>query len=156
MSFKSLKLLGSGSMSNAYLTDDQKVILVGIREDAYSNYISLFNKLSMISRAFTTIKYPKIHKIIAPCEEYPFGAMIEDYVPGYELKQKIGELTTDEKNTIGKNLALFLNELHSIESKQDKNKEININLNKFDRSVNILKDYVDNECLQKFNTIKNE
>lgn len=156
MSFKRLKLLGSGSMSDGYLIDDQKVILVGIREDAYSNYISLFNKLSMINREFSTIKYPKIHKIIEPCDEYPFGAMIEDYVSGFELRQKIGELTTDDKKLIGKNLAIFLNELHSIEIAQDKNQEIIINLSKFDRSVSILKDYVDDECMQKFNAIKND
>lgn len=156
ININNLKKLGSGSASDAYLLEGNKVLVVGKREDSYFNYEKLVQKSNMINGKITTIKYPKIDKLIKPCQEYPFGAIIEDYIPGFELKDKIKDLTEDDKRLLGENLAVFLTELHSIKAEMNCDEEININLKKFDRSIEILRDYVNYETLEKLQIIKKE
>lgn len=153
---KNLKKLGSGSASDAYLLDDGKVIIVGKREDCFSNYQMLYQKSNMIAGKITTINYPKIHQLISPCKEFPFGAMIEDYVPGSELRGKAVQLSMSDKVEIGKNLGLFLSQLHKIKTNGNKEEEISINLKKFDRSILLLKEHLPKETIEKLMVIKNQ
>ena len=93
--------------------------------------------------------------MISPCDEYPFGAMIEDLMQGTELESKILDLNLIEKKEIGKNLALFLNELHKIDVVGDKDEEIKINLAKFDKSINKLNEFIANDTKNKLENIRN-
>lgn len=154
MKYNVLKSLGSGSASDAFLLEHGKVLIVGKRADCFENYQALMKKSNLLEGKITAICYPKIYELISPCKEFPFGAMIEDYVAGEELRKRQNQLTEKDKKEIGKRLALFLNELHAIKFDGDKDAEIKINLGKFDRSVNMLKDYLPKETLEKLAVIK--
>lgn len=154
MKIDGLKKLGSGSASDVFLIDENTVIVVGKREDCFANYQSLFEKSKQIEGKITTIKYPKIHEVIASCENFPFGAMIEEYVSGVELREFDKFLSLAQKQELGKNLALFLNQLHSIKAVGDKEQEIKINLQKFDKSKNLLAEYLPQEYIDRMEKIR--
>ncbi len=156
MKIKELKFLGSGSGSDVYMLDDNKVVVVGKRGDCFSNYQQLMKKSNDIEGKITTVKYPRIHKVVVPCQDFPFGAMVEDYISGKELREKCSQLKTSEKMQIGKEIGLFLNQLHSTSICGDKNEEIDINLKKFDKSVMLLNDYLPKENLDKLQAVKKE
>lgn len=155
MGYKIKKELGSGAVSNAFLLEDGRVIIIGNRGDSFNNYKALCNKMSAL-KEITSVKYPKIHELIFPCEEYPYGAMIEDYVCGEELVKVNKRLTKIQKYEIGKALAKFITELHNNKVAGNKEEEININLWKFDRSFKILEDYLDKNLSSKLMQIKQE
>ncbi len=156
MDYNLLKKLGSGSAGDGYLLPDSKVMIVGKREDSFATYKSMCEKLKKIDGKITTIKYPQIYELISPCAKYPFGAIVEEGIFGKELKQKISGLNTDEKIEIGKHLGLFLKELHSIPTDYDKGEEIAINLNKYDKSIGILKDYLPENIINLLANVKND
>ena len=156
MKYEILKKLGSGSAGDAYLLADQKVIIIGKREDSFSTYQSLYETSKILEGKITAIKYPQIHELVFPCEEYPFGALIEECILGIELRQKVADLNGYQKRELGKNLALFLNQLHKIETTGDKNEEIKINLSKYDRSIGLLKDFLSEEIIEKLVSIKDD
>lgn len=156
MKYKVLKSLGSGSASDAFLLEQGNVLIVGKRADCFENYQALMKKSNLLDGKISAIRYPKIHEVIPPCDEFPFGAMVEDYVAGEELRKKGDLLSVEEKKEVGKRLALFLNQLHKISFDGDKNAEININLSKFDRSVNLLKDYLPEETIVKLGMVKED
>lgn len=148
-----VKKLGSGSGGDAFLLNDGKAIIVGKREDSFSLYNSLYKKLKRVEGKITTIKYPKICELVEPCEEYPFGAVIEECINGQELREKITDLTYYDKQEIGKILALFLIQLHGINVEGDKDQEIITNLAKYDKSIGLLKSYLAKDVVDKLTTI---
>ena len=152
--YDNLKKIGSGSLSDVFLLDRSSVLIVGKREDCFLNYQKLYEKSMLINGKITTIQYPKIKELIAPCKQFPFGAMTESHIDGVELKKCISFLSAENKIQIGKKLAEFLNQLHSIEVQGNKQNEININIQKFEKSVTLLSEYLSKEYLQKINVVK--
>lgn len=151
-----LTKLGSGSLSDVYLLASGDVLVVGKREDCYGNYCNLFKKSKFIDGKVSKIKYPQVHCVIEPCDKFKFGAMVESYVAGTELRKCISKLEIDDKVQIGKDLATFLNELHKIDTDGNKQEEININTAKFDKSVNMLSAYLPAEELNKLDKVKQD
>ena len=149
-----LKKLGVGSVGDAYLLEDGRVIIVGKREDSFSNYSDLFEKMRVLDGKITAVNYPKIYDLIYPCEEYPFGAMVEEFVGGKELRKSKPKLSDSQKKEIGKVLANFVAEVHGISVDGNKAGEIEINLAKFDRSVAFLKEYLSTEDYEKLVLLK--
>ena len=154
MNNKILNKLGSGSAGDAYLMEDGKAIIIGKREDSFSTYQSLFDKMQIVDGKISTVKYPQIYQLIEPCEDFPYGAMIEEYISGEELRSKVGGLTTSQKRDIGATLSGFLNQLHAIQANGNKEEEIKINLAKYERSLGIIKDYLAPDIYQKLVEIK--
>lgn len=146
---KIIKKLGSGSGGDAFLLNNGKAIVVGKREDSFSLYKSLHEKLKRVEGEITTIKYPKIYELVEPCETFPFGAVVEERIEGSELRKKITDLSVEEKTEIGEILAKFLNQLHGIIAEGNKEEEIKINLAKYDRSIGILKGYLNEGAVKK-------
>ena len=154
MNNKILNKLGSGSAGDAYLMEDGRAIIIGKREDSFSTYQSLFDKMQIVDGKISTIKYPQIYQLIEPCEDFPYGAMIEEYISGKELREKVGDLTTSQKRDVGATLSGFLKQLHAIQSDGNKEEEIKINLAKYERSLGIIKDYLALDIYQKLVEIK--
>jgi len=148
--FENLKFLDSGACSDAYLTEDNRVLLVGKREDSFSLYQSLFNKTRLIDGKISSVKITDNPELIQPNSKYPFGAMLQNFVDGKTLKNKIDELSNVEKEDIGKSLVNFFQEMQSIDCDLNKDDEIKINLAKLEKSLNLLKEYVCKEDFNKF------
>lgn len=146
--------VGSGSASDVYKLNDAEVVVVGKRDDCYANFKSLFEKYKAIEGKISSVDYPKISKIIAPCTEFPYGAMIENYIDGGELKKVISTLTDKQKKKIGNLVGKFINEMHSIQMAGDKAGEIAINMQKFDRSANMLKSYLSQDYMDKIGIVR--
>ena len=154
MSYNVIKKLGVGSAGDAYLLEDGRAIIIGKREDSFSTYKALFDKMQILEDNITVTRYPKIHELISPCEDYPFGALVEDYISGKELREKISELSNSQKQEIGKILANFVAQIHNIETEDRKLEEMEINLSKYDRSINILKEYISEDTHKKLVDLK--
>ncbi len=154
MELKLGKKLGVGSAGDAYLLEDGKVIVVGKREDSFSTYKALFEKMKKTDGKITAVNYPKIYQLVEPCQEFPFGAMVEECISGTELRKKLADLSEADKKEIGTTLARFLREMHAIQAQGDKEEEISINLAKYDRSLGLIKDYVEPTTLEKLAKLK--
>lgn len=151
-----LKKVGSGSASDVYLLKDNLVLIIGKREDCFSNYQSLVEKAKLIDGKILSINYPKIHELISPSKDFPFGAMIEDFVEGKELREVVSLLSDKQKIEIGKNISNFLKELHVINFVGSKDEEIEINSRKFDRSMSLLKSFIDEKTYKQLLVVKEE
>lgn len=149
-----VKKLGVGSAGDAFLLEDGKAIIVGKREDSFGTYQAMFDKMCVLDGKITAVKYPKFYELIAPCDDYPFGAVIEEYIDGAELRDKVSNLSESQKREIGKTLAKFITEVHDIDAEGNKEEEIEINLAKFDRSLGILKEYLTDDVYAELVNIK--
>jgi len=110
--------------------------------------------MKILNGNITEVKYPKIYELITPCSKYPLGAVVEEYINGEELRKSILKINNSEKREIGRVLARFINQVHNINIKGNKEEEININLSKFDKSLGILKEYINDTMFQKLIQIK--
>lgn len=137
--------IGEGSTSKAYMYDKNYVLLVGKRDDSFEIYKKLKKNLDLLEGKINSIRIPSKSKVIKPCEDYPLGAMTYLYVEGNELKKRIHTCTKEQKRNIGKKLAEFVFEMQNINNNLDKNKEIEINNNKFKNSIELIKPYLSNE-----------
>jgi aminoglycoside phosphotransferase (APT) family kinase protein len=149
-----VKKLGVGSAGDAFLLEGGKAIIVGKREDSFGTYQAMFKKMQVLDDKITAVKYPKFYELISPCDDYPFGAVIEEYISGAELRDEVANLSESQKREIGRVLARFITEVHNIDSEDNKEEEIEINLAKFDRSLGILKDYLPEETINDLASIK--
>lgn len=156
MDYDIMKKLGVGSAGDAYLLENGKAIIVGKREDSFQTYQAMFDKMKVLEDKISAVNYPKIYELISPCSDYPFGAVVEEYISGNELRDEVSKLNENKKREIGKVLAMFVTQVHDIKSKGNKQEEIGINLAKFDRSIGILSDYLPNETLDKLRNIKDD
>ena len=154
MKYEILRKIGSGSAGDGYLLKNGKAMIVGKREDSFSTYKALCEKMQILGDSITEVKYPKIYELISPCEEYPYGALIEEYIEGQELREEIGNLSTQQKEEIGKVLAKFVSQIHNIKTTDRKKEEIEINLSKLNKGLSIVKDYLPTEVYEKLLAIK--
>lgn len=128
--------------------------MVGKREDSFSIYKNLLNKIRLIDGKISSVKINDDIEIISPCERFSLGAMIENYVDGEELKLKINFLAKKEKINIGERLAQFIIEMQTIKCNFDKNNEIEKNLNKYQKSLNLLGNYLSKDIISNLVDIK--
>lgn len=154
MEYKIDRKLGSGAVSDAYLLEDGKVIIIGKREDSFSLYKALYEKMKPLIGNITALNYSEIYELISPCKEYPFGAMVEDYISGLELRKSVKKLDTSQKKEIGRVLSNFITQIHNIKTEDRKLEEITINLSKYDRSLGILKDYLSEDVYEVLAQLK--
>lgn len=152
--FEILKPLGNGAVSDAYLVKNGKVLLVGRREDSFSNYQSLYEKMKYVDGNIHSVNISDGIEMISPCEEFPLGAMLENFVGGEELKNKIGGLNTEEKKNIGKRLAEFVGEMQLINCNFDKDAEIKNNIQKYEKSLTLLKSFINENNFKKLAQIQ--
>ena len=151
-----VKKLGVGSAGDAYLMEDGRAIIIGKRQDSFETYKALFEKMQLLKGQIKEVKYPQIYELISPSDEYPFGAVIEDCIGGKELRECITKLDDFQKREVGRVLASFIAQIHSIKTEDRKLEEMNINLSKYDRSLSILKDFLPNEVYQKLGRLKDD
>jgi len=156
MNYKTVKELGVGSAGDAYLLEDGKVIVIGKREDSFQNYQSMFEKMRVLDGKISAVNYPKFYELISPCNDYPYGAVVEEYIAGDELRKYKPKLDEAKKEEIGKVLAQFIQQVHNIKAEGNKAEEIAINLAKFDKSLAILQDFLSAEILNKLAKIKSD
>lgn len=149
MKLNVMRKLGVGSAGDAYLLEDGKAIIVGKREDSFNTYKAMFSKMQILEGNITAVKYPKFYELISPNKEYPFGAVVEEFIDGKELRDSITELNDLQKQQIGRVLAKFVEQMHNINIEGNKEEELNINLSKYERSLGILKDFLSKEVYQK-------
>ncbi len=55
MKYKIDKKLGSGAVSDAYLLDNGKVLIIGKREDSFSTYKALYEKMKHLIGKITAL-----------------------------------------------------------------------------------------------------
>lgn len=156
MKYNVVKKLGVGSAGDAYMLEDGRAIIIGKREDSFETYKAMFEKMKILKGHITEVKYPKFYELIAPCTDYPYGGVIEDYIGGEELRESIVKLNNSQKREIGRVLAKFITQIHKIDTYDRKLEEININLSKYDRSLTVLKDYLSDDVYKKLVEIKND
>ena len=128
MKYNLVKHLGVGSSGDAYLLNNGKAIIIGKREDSFALFKAMFSKMQILDKHITEVKYPKIYQLISPNEEYPYGAVIEEYISGVELRKSISSLSNLQKVKIGKELSNFILQIHNISTEERKAEEIKINL----------------------------
>ena len=80
--------------------------------------------------------------------------MVEEFVGGKELRKANINLSNSQKKEVGKVLANFVSQVHSIDVDGNKDEEININLAKYDRSLSFLKEYLSAEDYEKLVMLK--
>lgn len=151
--FEDIKFLDSGACSDAYLTKDNRVLLVGKREDSFSLYQALYQKTKLIDGKIHSVKITDNPELIEPNKKFVYGAMLQNFVDGKTLKQKRDELSIQEKEDIGRRLVDFINEMQAIDCDYDKDNEIKINLSKLEKSLILLKEYVSKDDFDKFMTV---
>ena len=154
MKYEVVKKLGVGSAGDAFLLADGKAIIIGKREDSFKTYEAMFKKMQILEGRISEVKYPKFYELICPYEEYPFGAVVEEYISGKELRDSVNNLTDSQKREIGQVLARFVWQVHNINAEDRKDEEVEINLTKLNRSLDILKDYLTNDVHQKLVNLK--
>lgn len=156
MKYNLVKKLGVGSAGDAYLLDNGKAIIVGKREDSFGTYKAMYDKMKVLDGKITTINYPKVYELISPCEDYQYGAIVEECIVGKELRDAVKDMDILEKREVGKTLAKFVAEIHGLDIVGDKIEEMNINLAKYDRSISILKDYLPSDVIERLETLRQD
>ena len=151
--------IGEGAASEAFLTEDGFVLLVGKRSDSFNTYQKLKVSLELLDGKIKSLNIPNNASTIEPYDTYPFGALKFSLVPGTELKKKIADCSDQQKTAIGKKLAEFIFEMQNIDTTLNKEKEIEINNNKFKNSLELIAPYLpndENDQLQKVAKLYNE
>ncbi len=143
---KNLKKIGEGLTSQAFISDDKYILLVGKRKDSFKNYEDIKQNMDLLEGKINSVKIPSNLTLIKPCEKYPFGALNYLAVRGKKLNVK--NCTLEEKKKIGKKLANFLWELHNLKfEKRHNNKDwiIKHEKNKVAKSLQLLEPYFNKE-----------
>ncbi len=145
--------IGEGMMSEAYLYNENFVLLVGKRSDSFENYEKLKNNLDMLEGKIKSLEIPNGVNLIQPCDDYPLGALSFSYVKGTELKKQIHTCTMEQKIAIGKSLATFIFEMQNTDIMLDKSKEIEITNSKLKRSSLLIQPYLSKDESKKLQQV---
>ena len=154
--FNIIKSLGSGAVSDAYLIDGSRVLLVGKSDRSYMQYKQLCRMLKIFKGKTFSVKISCNLKLVKKCKQYPYGALVQDCLPGESLQQKLPTLSEIQKQELGSDLAVFAQEVHNTKCKFSKTKLIKINLHKYTKSLVLLKTYLPQNIYEKLCLIKLE
>jgi len=140
--FKTKKELGSGLASTAYLLDDNYIQLVGKSEKTFETYKEIKSNADLLTGKITCVDYPQNMLLIEPNSDYPNGSLIYPIVKGNSLDAE--NATQEELDAIAKKLVEFNEQLHKLNIHWDREKSIKHELEKVDRNIEILKNYMTN------------
>lgn len=140
INFKTKKKLNSGLMSTAYLLDGKFIQLVGKRDDAYETYKDMKDNSDLLNGKITCIDYPHNMTLIEKDTYYPYGSLIYPIVKGSPLKAD--NLSKSEIDNLAKKLVEFNSQMHNANIHWDREWAINHEMEKVDRNIDILKDYL--------------
>jgi len=112
--------IGEGMLSKCFLADENTVLLVGKREDSFESYQRTKENLENLRGKIKSVEIPRNPKLVAPCKEYPLGALYISRVRGEKLSSRIRTCTRGQKIAIGKKLAEFILELQACRLPGDK------------------------------------
>lgn len=149
--YKTKRKLNSGMMSVAYLLDEEYIQLVGKREDAFDAYKDMKDNADLLDGKITCVDYPHNMILIAPNSEYPYGSLIYPIVKGDPLK--IDKLNDNQLLEVARKLVEFNKQMHSADIHWDREWAINHELEKVNKNITLLKDYLadsDIEILNKY------
>lgn len=145
------KKIGEGFRSKSYISNDGYILLEGVNEKSFETYVKDKRILDFLSGKITTTNIPKDIELIPPSHDtLEFGGERYKGIEGKVLDIDI--IHSYNLDSIAKDLAFFLNELHSIdiyEFNKDFKKEEYIKNEKeiVDRNINLLVDYFDKKKL---------
>ena len=147
MEIKSKVFINKGFNSNAYIINDEYILLKGNNKDSFDNYTEYSKSLSLLSN-IKSVQIPKIIELIAPNNEYPNGAMIYRMIKGNALTED--KFKNVDYNNLAKQLAEFMNEIYEIPVIFDKNTYIESELKYTKENIKLLKQYFN---IDKYNLI---
>ena len=134
-----MKKLGEGAISMAYINEEsQRVTLVPKRLDYYRRIQALKTNLDLVCGRIKSVLIPFKSELIEPCSEFPHGAISYSFVPGQMLNECVDRLSVEQKIKVGKKLAEFINELHSLKGEFSKQQEIKDHIKKLARGIAII------------------
>ncbi len=145
------KKIGEGFRSKSYISNDGYILLEGVNEKSFETYVKDKRILDFLSDKITSTNIPKDIELIPPSHDtLEFGGERYKGIEGRVLD--IDNIHSYNLDSIAKDLASFLNELHSIdiyEFNKDFKKEEYIKNEKevVDRNINLLVDYFDKRKL---------
>lgn len=149
MEFKTKKELNSGMCSNAYVLDEEYIQLIGKREDSYSIYKEMKENSDLLIGKITCIDFPCNMSLIEPNKEYTFGSLIYKMVKGNPLNPNV--LNSEELEKLAKKIVEFNEQLHTCNIHWDREWAIKHELEKIDRNIDLLKEYLLESEIEKLN-----
>lgn len=145
------KKIGEGFRSRSYISNDGYILLEGVNEKSFETYVKDKRILDFLSDRITFTNIPKDIELISPSHDtLEFGGEKYKGIEGRILD--IDDIHSYNLDSIAKDLASFLNELHGIdiyEFNRDFKKEEYIKNEKevVDRNINLLINYFDKKRL---------
>ena len=148
--FNSKVKLGEGLTSEAYLLDGKFIQLIGRREDAYEIYSDLKANADLLEGKITCVNYPHNMTLIEKGNEFTYGSLIYPIVKGSPLK--VEKLSSSELKEVAKKIVEFNKQLHSADIHWDREWAINHEMEKVNRNINLLKDYLSEKEITSLKT----
>lgn len=151
------KKIGEGFRSRSYISNDGYILLEGVNEKSFETYVKDKRILDFLSDRITFTNIPKDIELISPSHDtLEFGGEKYKGIEGRILD--IDDIHSYNLDSIAKDLASFLNELHGIdiyEFNRDFKKEEYIKNEKevVDRNINLLVNYFDKKKLYDWREI---
>ncbi|MDD4561409.1 MAG: aminoglycoside phosphotransferase family protein [Candidatus Dojkabacteria bacterium] len=151
------KKIGEGFRSRSYISDDGYILLEGVNEKSFETYVKDKRVLDFLSNKITSTNIPKDIDLIPPSHDtLEFGGERYKGIEGKVLD--IDNIHSYSLDSIAKDLASFLNELHGIDIygfNKDFKKEEYIKNEKevVDRNINLLVNYFDKKKLYDWREI---
>lgn len=147
MQIKSIKKLNCGLSSYAYILNNEYIQLIGKRPDSFDTYKDIKSNADLLEGKISCVDYPHNMELIEPNNKYKYGSLIYPMVRGNTLN--IDSLTADEKEKLAKKLVQFNKEMHSLDIHWNREKSIKHEIEKINRNIEILKDYLDEINISK-------
>jgi len=147
MEFKTRKKLNSGMCSDAYILDDEYIQLVGKREDSYDIYKDIKSNSDLLVGKLSCIEFPSNMILVKPNSDYPYGCLIYKMVKGEPLNPE--KITKEEQDELAKRIVEFNTEMHNLDIHWDRDKAINHEVDKVNRNIELLKNYLSDKEINK-------
>ena len=147
-----MQKIGEGVLSTAYL-DGDSITLVPKREGYFEKLKQLKVNIDLVDGGIKTLQVPSNAKLVAPCSDYPHGALTYLFVPGNVLKDCISGMTNKQKVAIGKKLTAFITELQNLDIDFDKQAAIDSHVARLTRALPFIAPYLNATENQKVQRI---
>ncbi len=146
-----MKKVSEGYRSISYLDGNDKIVLKGKNYYANKSYIKDYKTLKTIGKYIKSVDIPNNVELIGINDEFLYGGLRYSFIGGlvfdYNLKDKYN------LEGIANGLSAFLNELHSIKTKYNRNKIINDEILTVNQNIDVLKKYLDLNYMDKITKI---
>ena len=132
--------LNSGMTSNAYIIENDYIMLEGKLPRCIKLYKDMSDDLNTIDKFVRCVEIPREAKMIQPCEKFPYGCLIYKMVKGYKLNIK--KLNTEQKEKLSEDIAKFIFEVHTADIYWSRENSIRHETGKIKKNIKILKNYL--------------